>query len=211
MRINFCPYGRKIANYYAWFPSLRTENNTNHFPLYTAELFYIIAQAGLIGHSCADDTQLYISAPAMSMSTTVQQFVVCMEAIDAWMGSNRLKMNADKTQLIWLGTKQQFTNFQSPSHLCCLPRWPSCPRFMSLASFSTASWPWKTTFRLCVCPASGSHFNSDLSGRRWCLTLQRHLYMVSSAAVLITVIPHLHYTTNCQTRCTTGFTTGCIV
>jgi len=30
-----------------------------------------------------------------------------MEAIDAWMGSNRLKMNADKTQLMWLGTRQQ--------------------------------------------------------------------------------------------------------
>jgi len=38
----------------------------------------------------------------------VQQFVACVEeAIDAWMRSNRLKMNADKTQLIWLGTKQQ--------------------------------------------------------------------------------------------------------
>jgi len=29
MRINFRPCGRKIANYYSWFPSLRTENNTN--------------------------------------------------------------------------------------------------------------------------------------------------------------------------------------
>jgi len=30
-----------------------------------------------------------------------------VEAIDAWMRSNRLKMNTDKTPLIWLGTKQQ--------------------------------------------------------------------------------------------------------
>ena len=63
--------------------------------------------AGLIGHCYADDTQLYISAPASSVST-VQQFVVCVEAIDVWMSSNRLKMNANKAQLIWLGTKQQF-------------------------------------------------------------------------------------------------------
>ena len=63
----------------------------------TAELFYIIAQAGLTGHRYADDTQLYVSAPASSASATVQQFVACVEAIDAWMGSNRLKMNADKT------------------------------------------------------------------------------------------------------------------
>jgi len=77
------------------------------FLLYTAELFDIITQAGLIGHSYADDTQLYISAPATSLSITVQQFVACVEVIDAWIGSNRLKVNADKTQLIRLGTKQQ--------------------------------------------------------------------------------------------------------
>jgi len=29
MRINFRPYGRKIANSYTSFPSVRTENNTN--------------------------------------------------------------------------------------------------------------------------------------------------------------------------------------
>ena len=67
------------------------------FLLYTAELFDIIAQAGLTGYCYADDTQVYISAPATSMSTTVRQLVACVEAIEAWMSSNRLKMNADKT------------------------------------------------------------------------------------------------------------------
>jgi len=78
------------------------DHHVGHWPaflvlVYTAELFDIITQAGLIGHSYADDTQLYISAPASSASATVQQFVTCVEAIDAWMGSNRLKMNANKT------------------------------------------------------------------------------------------------------------------
>jgi len=77
------------------------------FLLYTAELFDIIADAGLASHSYADDSQLYISAPAPSAATTVQQFVSCVEKVDAWMSSSRLKMNADKTQLIWLGTRQQ--------------------------------------------------------------------------------------------------------
>jgi len=90
------------------------------FLLYSAELFDIIAQAGLIGHSYADDTQLYISAPATTVSTTVQQFVACVEAIDAWMGSNWLKVNADKTQLIWLGTKQQLDKL-SVTELSLLP------------------------------------------------------------------------------------------
>jgi len=77
------------------------------FLLYTAELFDIIAGTGLTSHSYADDTQLYISAPAPFAMTTVQQFVSCVEKVDAWMSSNRLKMNADKTQLIWFGTRQQ--------------------------------------------------------------------------------------------------------
>jgi len=33
--------------------------------------------------------------------------VACAKAIDAWTTSNRLKVNAEKTQLIWLGMKQQ--------------------------------------------------------------------------------------------------------
>jgi len=68
-------------------------------------IFDISSQAGLTGHYYADDTQVYISAPATLVSITVQLFVACVEAIDAWMSSNRLKMNADKTQLIWLGNK----------------------------------------------------------------------------------------------------------
>ena len=68
---------------------------------------WVVRRFGLVGHSYADDTQVYISAPDTSSSTVVQHFVSCIEQIDARMSSNRLKMNADKTQLIWLSTKQQ--------------------------------------------------------------------------------------------------------
>jgi len=54
-----------------------------------------IARAGLTGQCYADD--MHISVPATSASTIVQQFVACMECIDAWMSSNRLKMNAEDT------------------------------------------------------------------------------------------------------------------
>jgi len=77
------------------------------FLLYTAELFAIISSAGLVGHSYANDTQVYISAPAASASVSTQRFISCVERTDAWMRSNRLRMNADKTQLVWLGTRQQ--------------------------------------------------------------------------------------------------------
>ena len=77
------------------------------FLLYTAELFDVIADCGLTAHCYADDTQVYISVPAADASAAVQRFATCVERIDAWMGSNRLKLNADKTQVIWTGTRQQ--------------------------------------------------------------------------------------------------------
>jgi hypothetical protein len=75
--------------------------------LYTAELFDIIAQCGLTAHCYADDTQVYVSAPAADGPATVDRFKVCVEKIESWLRCNRLRMNAEKTQVIWLGTSQQ--------------------------------------------------------------------------------------------------------
>jgi len=77
------------------------------FLLYTAELFDVISDCGQEGHSYADDTQAYLSVPAIDAASAVQQFGRCFERIESWMGSNRLKLNADKTQVIWVGTRQQ--------------------------------------------------------------------------------------------------------
>jgi hypothetical protein len=79
------------------------------FLLYTAGLFSLISSHGLRAHSYADDTQVYISAPAAEAPSTIQRFVQCVEDINDWMARNRLKMNADKTQAIWLGTGQQLS------------------------------------------------------------------------------------------------------
>jgi len=77
------------------------------FILYTASLFELIASHGLRAHSYADDTQVYVSAPAADAPSTVRRFVQCVEDVNNWMARNRLKMNADKTQVIWFGTGQQ--------------------------------------------------------------------------------------------------------
>ena len=37
----------------------------------------------------------------------IERFAGCLERIRAWMASNRLKLNEDKTQIIWLGTRHQ--------------------------------------------------------------------------------------------------------
>ena len=77
------------------------------FLLYTAELLDIIKDQGMKAHSYADDTQVHVSTGAADVETAVQRFVSCTKKIESWMSSNRLKMNADKTQVIWIGSRQQ--------------------------------------------------------------------------------------------------------
>jgi Reverse transcriptase (RNA-dependent DNA polymerase) len=75
--------------------------------LYTAELFDLIATCGMTAHCYADDMQVYVCTPATDVPATVERFRSCVEQIEQWPQGNRLKMNDEKTQVIWLGTRQQ--------------------------------------------------------------------------------------------------------
>jgi len=70
-------------------------------------LFHVIAEFGFTGHAYADDTQVYINTPAVDYSYVMDRLMKCITQIQDWMASNRLKMNEDKTQIIWLRTRQQ--------------------------------------------------------------------------------------------------------
>ena len=77
------------------------------FLLYTAELLDIIKKEDMKAHSYADDTQVHLSTGASNARTAVRRFVSCTEKIESWMSCNRLRMNAEKTQVIWIGSRQQ--------------------------------------------------------------------------------------------------------
>ena len=77
------------------------------FLVYTAELFQIIMNHGFRAHSYADDTQIYVSVSAADARDAARRFGDCVADVDRWMNCNRLKLNADKTQVIWVGTRQQ--------------------------------------------------------------------------------------------------------
>jgi len=81
------------------------------FLLYTAEVFAIIEALRLTGHSYADDTQVYISVPVGETQHASARLAECVQRLDCWMGRNRLKLNAEKTQLLWLGTRHQLSKF----------------------------------------------------------------------------------------------------
>jgi len=72
-----------------------------------AELFDVTAECGCTGHAYADDTKVYISTPAADHSDATDRLTKCITRIRDWMACNRLKLNEEKTQIIWLGTRQQ--------------------------------------------------------------------------------------------------------
>src|SRR6218665_2747545 len=55
---------------------------------------YIVDHNPVLSQSYADDLQAYVHCQAI-------------ETLQAWMSSNRLRLNPTKTQFIWFGTRQQ--------------------------------------------------------------------------------------------------------
>ena len=55
------------------------------------------------------------TAPPPTQSTAVMRLAECIESVERWMRSNRLKLNSDKTQFMWLGSKQQLAKIETES------------------------------------------------------------------------------------------------
>ena len=68
--------------------------------LYTSPRGDIVQRHGLSYHFYADDSQLYMSFKPMNQSVLISCIEACIKDIDAWMLSNMLKLNKDKTELL---------------------------------------------------------------------------------------------------------------
>ena len=79
------------------------------FLLYSADVPLIANQHGLGIHCYADDGQIYVFDKAAEAVGMINKVASCIEEIDQWMSSNRLKLNSEKTQFIWLGSRQQLS------------------------------------------------------------------------------------------------------
>ena len=75
------------------------------FILYTADLADVAAAHDVNIHSYADDTQLYLQCQREDMTTAIRRLESCTSDVSHWMAANRLKLNADKTELLWAGSK----------------------------------------------------------------------------------------------------------
>jgi len=56
-------------------------------------------------HAFADDTQLYRHCFHDKMAATVVRLERCLKEVSHWMSANHLKLNADKMELLWVGSK----------------------------------------------------------------------------------------------------------
>jgi len=85
------------------------------FVLYAADVMIIALHHGVRIHAYADDLQTYVSYKAVNQNAAICQIQACITDIDGWLSSNRLKFNADKTEFIWLGTRQQLRKLTQQS------------------------------------------------------------------------------------------------
>ena len=74
------------------------------YVLYTADIQKLVESLGFGVHLYADDTQFHGSCAVSEAVGLASRAVRVVNEIKNWMSSNRLRLNADKTQFIWLGT-----------------------------------------------------------------------------------------------------------
>jgi len=77
------------------------------FILYVADLADIVAYA--------DDNQLYIHCQPEDAQSAVLGVQQCISIIEQWMAASQLRLNMDKTELMWTGTKYNVSNIP----ICC--------------------------------------------------------------------------------------------
>uniref|UniRef100_A0A670II88 Reverse transcriptase domain-containing protein n=1 Tax=Podarcis muralis TaxID=64176 RepID=A0A670II88_PODMU len=76
------------------------------FNIYMKPLGEIIRGFGLGVHQYADDTQLYLSFKSEPVKA-VKVLCECLEAVGGWMAANRLRLNPDKTEVLFLGDRER--------------------------------------------------------------------------------------------------------
>ena len=83
------------------------------FIMYTADLSEVVKQHDVNINVFADDTQLYQHSFSDEMAPTVARLERCLRDVSHWMSANRLKLNPDKTELLWAGSKHNQSSLDS--------------------------------------------------------------------------------------------------
>ncbi len=75
------------------------------FILYTQQLSSLILEHQLCHHSFSDDNQLYKSFQISQLQQAVVDTQACVSDIQSWMFHNKLQLNSDKTEIIFINSQ----------------------------------------------------------------------------------------------------------
>jgi len=70
-----------------------------------ADLADVVSAHDVKHHAYANDTQLYLRCHAQEATTAAHRLEVCITDVQRLMEANRLKLNADMTELLWAGSR----------------------------------------------------------------------------------------------------------
>jgi len=70
------------------------------FVMYTADVIKLVEKAGFSIHAYADDLQVYGHMTPEGSAVLMTRMSLCIDSVEAWMASNRLRLNPVKTELI---------------------------------------------------------------------------------------------------------------
>ena len=87
------------------------------FVVYAADLHNLTSRHHVMSHSFADDTQLYRHTKVRDVQLAKKDMLATIVDIN-WSQSRGLKLNAEKSEIIWLGTRQQLTKLSQATTRC---------------------------------------------------------------------------------------------
>ena len=77
------------------------------FTLYTAPVADVITSRGVGYNQYADDTQLFYALSASEIDASLTVVEECTQAVKRWFLENDLLLNADKSEVMFVGTAAQ--------------------------------------------------------------------------------------------------------
>jgi len=82
------------------------------FVVYAADLHMLTSRYNVRLHSFADDTQLYKHTRIGDVQQAKQDLIATIAEINGWSQSRGMKLNALKSEVIWLGARQQLAKLR---------------------------------------------------------------------------------------------------
>ena len=76
------------------------------FTVFVSPIGRLIENCNISYHAYADDTQLF-TALTSSVGNNINRLVSCVESLQSWFWHNGLLLNPDKSEIIFLGTRQR--------------------------------------------------------------------------------------------------------